>query len=127
MPLAHFAAPSPARSSLPLLGPSQNPRGSSKGPSSLELGSLHRRFAPVQRSSSSPSSLPSRWHARGSSCGTASVLLDPGCAGSSAAWPLTGAHCRLCLHASFVIFFKESAVVLIYSERRKGQYLGCRG
>jgi hypothetical protein len=28
------------------------------------------------------------------------VLLDPGCAGSFAAWPLTGTHRRLCLHSS---------------------------
>jgi hypothetical protein len=28
------------------------------------------------------------------------VLLDPRCAGSSAAWPFAGAHRRLCLHAS---------------------------
>jgi hypothetical protein len=28
-----------------------------------------------------------------------SVLLNPGCAGSSAAWPLAGAHRRLCLNA----------------------------
>jgi hypothetical protein len=47
------------------------------------------------------------------------VLLDPGCAGSSVAWPLTGAHCRLCLHASSA-FFKES-VALIHSETRRGR------
>jgi hypothetical protein len=51
------------------------------------------------------------------------ILLDPGCAGSSAAWPLAGAHHRLCLHASShassVLFFKESAA-LIHSERRRG-------
>jgi hypothetical protein len=41
----------------------------------------------------------------------------PGCAGSSVAWPLTGAHRRLCLHASSTLFFKETAV-LIHSERR---------
>jgi hypothetical protein len=28
------------------------------------------------------------------------VLIDPGCAGSSAAWPLADAHRRLCLHAT---------------------------
>jgi hypothetical protein len=28
------------------------------------------------------------------------VLLDPRCTGSSADWPLAGAHRRLCLHAS---------------------------
>jgi hypothetical protein len=46
--------------------------------------------------------------------------------GSSAAGPLTGAHRRLCLHASSALFFKES-VALIHSERRKGRYLGWRG
>jgi hypothetical protein len=44
--------------------------------------------------------------------------------GSSAAWPLAGAHCRLCLYASphafSMLFFKES-VALIHSERRRGR------
>jgi hypothetical protein len=52
------------------------------------------------------------------------VLHDPGCATSSAAWPLASAHRRLCLHASShassVLFFKESAA-LIHSERRRVQ------
>jgi hypothetical protein len=54
------------------------------------------------------------------------VLLDPRCAGSSAAWPLAGTHSCICLHASSALFFKES-VALIHSEIRKGQYLGWRG
>jgi hypothetical protein len=41
------------------------------------LGSVHRRLAPLQRSSSSPSSPPSLQHARGSSCGTVSRSDSP--------------------------------------------------
>jgi hypothetical protein len=41
------------------------------------LGSLHRRLAPLRRSSSSPSSPPSRRHVRGSSCCTASLFGSP--------------------------------------------------
>jgi hypothetical protein len=64
-------------SSLSLLAPRRNPRGSSRGPSSPALGSLHRRLAPLRHSSLSPSLLPSRWHARESSCGTASCSGSP--------------------------------------------------
>jgi hypothetical protein len=54
------------------------------------------------------------------------VLLDPGCAGLSAAWPLADAHCRLCLHASSALFLKESAA-LIHLERRRGDGMGQGG
>jgi hypothetical protein len=41
------------------------------------LSSLHRHLAPLQRSSSYPSSPSSHWHTHGSSCSTASCSGSP--------------------------------------------------
>jgi hypothetical protein len=52
------------------------------------------------------------------------VLLDPECAGLSAAWPLAGAHHRLCLHtsshASSALFSKKVLRLSIRKEEGAG-------
>jgi hypothetical protein len=51
------------------------------------------------------------------------VLLDPGCAGSSAAWPLIDAHRRLCLHTSSALFFQGKCCAYPF-EKKKGAIFG---
>jgi hypothetical protein len=46
------------------------------------------------------------------------VLLDPGCAGSSATWPLACAHHRLCLHTSSALFSRKLLRLSIRKEER---------
>jgi hypothetical protein len=58
----------------PLVGIREDPV---EDPRFRHWGSLHRFLAPLRCSSSSPSSLPSRRHARGSSCGTISRSGSP--------------------------------------------------
>jgi hypothetical protein len=54
------------------------------------------------------------------------VLLDPGCAGSSAAWPLTGAHRRLCLHASSALLFQGKFCTYQF-RKKKGAIFAMKG
>jgi hypothetical protein len=55
------------------------------------------------------------------------VLLDPGCAWSSAAWPLADAHRRLCLHASShassALFFSRKVLRLPIRKEEGGGWI----
>jgi hypothetical protein len=86
------------------------------------LGSLHRHLAPLWRSSSSPSSLPSHRHERGSSCGTASRSGSPRSRVRGVVRCLAPRRRSLSSLSPrlLCVFFKES-VALIHSERRRGR------
>jgi hypothetical protein len=109
---------------LPLLGPSSESERIQSRTLVSGIG-----FTPLPLGPSSVICLPLRCHLAGMRADPVAaplrvpVLLDPGCAGSFAAWPLAGAHRRLCLHASShassALFFIES-VSLIHLERRRG-------
>jgi hypothetical protein len=127
-PLTHFSAPSPARSSMPLLGPSsESERIQSRtllwhwvhSTATWPLSSAHRR-------------LPLRCHLAGTRANPVVtllcilVLLEPGCAGSSAAWPLVGAHRHLCIHASSALLFQGRCCAYPFG-KKKGAIFGMQG
>jgi hypothetical protein len=90
------------------------------------LGSLHSCLAPLQRSSSSPSSLPSNRHVRGSSCGTASHSGSPRSLVHRVVRCLAPCRCSSsslspCLLSRLLCTFFKESVALIHSIRRMGR------